>query len=216
MTPGRAARQVQPRLPRRVAWQDLRLEHGDLVLRPIRYSDRREWERVRASNSAWLQHWEATRPPGEPEIAPLTFRGMVRDLRRQASAGRCLPLVLLVNGQFAGQLTVNNIIGGSARFASIGYWIDRRFAGRGYMPIAVALASDYCLFGLRLHRLEIAIRPENAASLRVVEKLGYEEYGYAPRYLHIDGDWRDHRLFAVTAEQVPGGLLARLLGWRPQ
>ena len=212
MTPGNAARQMAPRLPRRVPWQDLRLQHGAVALRPIRYSDRKDWERVRASNAAWLQHWEATRPPGEPEVAPLTFRGMVRDLRRQATAGRCLPLVLSVTGQFAGQVTVNNIIGGSARFASIGYWINREYAGRGYMPIAVALVSDYCLFGLRLHRLEIAIRPENAASLRVVEKLGYEEYGYAPRYLHIDGDWRDHRLFAITAEQVPSSVLARLLG----
>jgi [ribosomal protein S5]-alanine N-acetyltransferase len=220
LTPGRssgnAARHVERRLPRRVPWQDLRLEYGDIALRPIRYSDRKDWERVRARNTGWLQQWEATRPPGEPEVAPLTFRGMVRDLRRQATAGRCLPLVLTVRDEFAGQITVNNIIGGSARFASVGYWIDRRFAGRGYMPLAVALTSDYCLFGLRLHRLEIAIRPENTASLRVVEKLGYEEYGYAARYLHIDGDWRDHRLFAVTAEQVPGGLLARLLGSRPQ
>ena len=64
---------------------------------------------------------------------------------------------------------------------------------------AVALAVDHCLFGLGLHRVEIAIRPENAASLRVVEKLGFPEVGYAPRFLHIDGDWRDHRLFALTA-----------------
>ena len=186
------------------------------MLRAIRTGDRKEWQRVRERNTDWLQRWEATRPPGEAEAAPMTFRAMVRDLRRQATAGRSLPLVLTVRGQFAGQVTVNNIVGGSARFASIGYWIDHRFAGRGYMPLAVALTSDYCLFGLRLHRLEIAIRPENTASLRVVEKLGYEEYGYAPRYLHIDGDWRDHRLFAVTAEQVPGGLLGRLLSGRPQ
>jgi ribosomal-protein-alanine N-acetyltransferase len=204
------------RLPRRVPWQDLRLAHGDVLLRPIRSSDRRDWQRVREHNAGWLQPWEATRPPGEAEVMPMTFRAMVRDLRRQAAAGRCLPLVLTVKGEFAGQVTVNNIVGGSARFASVGYWIDRRFAGHGYMPLAVALASDYCLFGLRLHRLEIAIRPENAASLRVVEKLGYEEYGYAVRYLHIDGDWRDHRLFAVTAEQVPRGLLAHLLEPRPQ
>ncbi len=207
---------VDRRLTRRVPWQDLLLEHGEVGLRAIRYSDRREWERVRERNAGWLRQWEATRPPGEPEVAPLTFRGMVRDLRRQATAGRCLPLVLTVHGHFAGQVTVNNIIGGSARLASVGYWIDRRYAGRGYMPLAVALTSDYCLFGLRLHRLEIAIRPENAASLRVVEKLGYEEYGYAARYLHIDGDWRDHRLFSVTAEQAPEGLLTRLLGQRPQ
>ena len=196
-------------------WQDLRLAYGDLGLRPIRSGDRKDWQRVRARNAGWLQPWEATRPPGEAEVAPLTFRAMVRDLHRQATAGRCLPLVLTIGGELAGQVTVNNVIGGSARFGSVGYWIDQRVAGHGHMPVAVALASDYCLFGLRLHRLEIVIRPENTASLRVVEKLGFEEYGYAPRYLHIDGEWRDHRLFAVTAEQVPEGLLRRLEVGRP-
>ena len=186
------------------------------MLRPIRTGDRKDWQEVRARNAGWLQPWEATRPPGEAEVAPMTFRAMVRDLRRQAAAGRGLPLVLTVGGAFAGQVSVNNIVAGSARFASVGYWIDQRFSGRGHVPVAVALTGDYCLFALRLHRLEIAIRPENAASLRVVEKLGFEEYGYASRYLHIDGAWRDHRLFAVTAEQVPRGLLARLLDQRPQ
>ena len=201
---------------RRVPWQDLRLAHGDVELRAIRAGDRKDWQRVRARNAGWLQRWEATRPPGEAEVAPLTFRAMVRDLRRQATAGRCLPLAITVRNEFAGQVTVNNIVGGSARFGSIGYWIDQRFAGRGYVPLAVALTSDYCLFALRLHRLEVAIRPENTASLRVVEKLGYQEYGYARRYLHIDGDWRDHRLFAVAAEEVPEGVLARFLAALPQ
>jgi ribosomal-protein-alanine N-acetyltransferase len=137
---------------------------------------------------------------------------MVRDLRRQARQGRGLPLVLLIDGELAGQVTVNNIVGGSARFASVGYWIDRRYAGRGHMPVAVALTVDYCLFQIGLHRIEVAIRPENTASLRVVEKLGLTQIGYAPRYLHIDGDWRDHRLFAVTVEEVPDGLLKRLTG----
>ena len=66
---------------------------------------------------------------------------------------------------------------------------------------------DHCLRTMGLHRIEIAIRPENTASLRVVEKLGFTEIGLAPRYLHINGDWRDHVLFAVTAEDVPEGML---------
>ena len=130
---------------------------------------------------------------------------MVRDLRRQARDGRCLPFAVLVDGAFAGQLTVSNIVGGSAQFANVGYWIDEQHAGHGYMPLAVAMASDYCWFELGLHRIEVAIRPENVASLRVVEKLGFTEVGYAPRYLHINGAWRDHRLFALTVEDVPGG-----------
>lgn len=140
---------------------------------------------------------------------PQTFRALVRDLREQARTGRALPFAVLVDDEFAGQLTVTNIIGGSARWGQLGYWLDQRHAGQDVMPTAVALAVDYCLFELGLHRMEVAIRPENAASLRVVEKLGFTEIGYAPRYLHIDGEWRDHRLFALTAEECEGGLLRR-------
>lgn len=136
---------------------------------------------------------------------------MVRDLHKQAREGRALPLAVCIGAEFAGQLTVSNIVGGSARFGQVGYWIDQRYAGRGAMPIAVAMTIDFCFTQMDLHRMEIAIRPENTASLRVVEKLRMREIGFAPRYLHIDGDWRDHRLFAVTVEEVPGGLLRRLI-----
>ena len=78
-------------------------------------------------------------------------------------------------------------------FASVGYWLDQDYAGRGVMPRAVAMVIDHCFFTAGLHRIEIAIRPENSNSLRVVEKLEIREIGYAPKYLHIDGAWRDHR-----------------------
>jgi [ribosomal protein S5]-alanine N-acetyltransferase len=170
--------------------------------------DARAWREVRDRNRAWLMPWEATVPAGDAS-APSTFRAMVHDLRRQARAGRGMPFAVTVDDAFAGQLTVSNIIGGSARWAQIGYWIDQAHAGRGIIPTAVAMAADHCLFEVGLHRIEIAIRPENTASLRVVEKLGFTEYGYAERYLHIDGEWRDHRLFSISVEECPGGLLRR-------
>jgi len=107
-----------------------------------------------------------------------------------------------------GQLTVGGISWGSLRSAHIGYWVDQRVAGRGIMPTAVAMATDHC-FATGLHRIEINIRPENVASRRVVEKLGFRPEGLRPRYLHIDGDWRDHLSFALTVDEVPGGLVAR-------
>ena len=187
----------------------IELRSGRVGLRPLAMSDARAWNEVRRRNAAWLRPWEATVPPGDPS-APRTFRALVRDLRRQARERRALPFAVTVDDVFAGQLTVTNIVGGSARWAQIGYWIDKRFAGQGVMPTAVALVVDYCLLELHLHRIEVAIRPENAASLRVVEKLGFTEIGYAPGYLHIDGEWRDHRLFALTSEEVGAGLLRRL------
>ena len=106
---------------------------------------------------------------------------------------------------------MSGITYGSARWAMAGYWVDQRWAGRGIVPTALALAGDYLFFGLGLHRLEVAIRPENAKSLRVVEKLGLRYEGRRPRYLHVDGDWRDHEMFAIHADEVgPGGLIGRL------
>ena len=135
---------------------------------------------------------------------------MWRRLSRMARQGTTYPFAIEVDGRFAGQLTVNNIVRGSAQFASMGYWIDQRYAGRGIVPRAVALAIDHCFTRGGLHRIEICIRPENTNSLRVVEKLGLEQVGYAPRFLHIDGAWRDHRIFAVTVEECPEGIGVRL------
>jgi [ribosomal protein S5]-alanine N-acetyltransferase len=185
------------------------LSHGPLRLRPLAVSDRRAWRKVRQRNLAWLSRWDATTPPGA-DTRPRTFGAMVRAMQREARSGRQMPFAVEYDGEFVGQLTVNNIVRGSAQFASIGYWIDQDRAGQGLMTRAVAMAVDHCFFVLKLHRIEVAIRPENSASLRIVEKLGFPEYGFAPRYLHIDGDWRDHRLFAITREDCPKGLQERL------
>lgn len=180
-----------------------------MTLRPISRGDRRAWREIRARNHDWLRRWDATAPPGT-ETAPRSFVSMVRRLSRQSRTGLAMGFAIEVEGGFVGQLTVNNIVRGSAQFASIGYWIDQAYAGRGITTRAAAMAIDHCLFTEGLHRVEVSIRPENTASLRVVEKLGIPEVGYAPRYLHIDGEWRDHRIFAVTVEQCPDGMLGRL------
>lgn len=190
------------------AWP-VTLESQGVRLRPMRTADAEAWREVRQRNAAWLQRWDATAPPGE-DVRPRTFTSMIRAMRRAARAGTQMPFAIEVDDVFVGQISVNNIVRGSAQFASIGYWIDERVANRGITTRAVALVIDYCFAVAGLHRIEVAIRPENAASLRVVEKLGLAQIGIAPRYLHIDGEWRDHLLFAVTREEAPSGLLNRL------
>lgn len=135
----------------------------------------------------------------------------MRRYNAQARAGEALPWIVTYEGRLAGQMTISNIIWGSARMGSAGYWVDRDVAGRGVTPTALALAVDHCFFNVGLHRIEVNIRPENHASLRVVRKLGFREEGIRERFLHIDGDWRDHVSFALTADEVPEGLLRR---WR--
>lgn len=187
-----------------------RLQEGSIGLRPLRLRDAAAWREVRTRNARWLRPWEATVPLSDRDV-PHTYGAMVRRLRVEAREGRALPFAVTYDGAFVGQVTVGGIARGSLMSGYIGYWVDERYAGRGVIPTAVAMATDHCFGAVGLHRIEINIRPENAASLRVVEKLGFRREGLRLRYLHIDGDWRDHVTFALCAEEVPEGLLTR---WR--
>lgn len=184
---------------------------GSVGIRAIRRRDAKVLRELLRTNREWLEPWEATFPGGGmvvPGSVPL--HPMIRMMQRQRMAGSSVGFVMTLDDAVVGQVTVSDISGGALRSASIGYWISQHAAGRGVTPQAVALAIDYCLRDLRLHRVEICIRPENAASLRVVEKLGLRFEGRRSRYIHIGGGWRDHDSFAVTAEDVPEGMLARL------
>jgi [ribosomal protein S5]-alanine N-acetyltransferase len=183
------------------------LTDGPVQLRPIGHRDAARWRRVRAANVEWLRPWEATSPI--PHRAPLGFHAMVAALRREARAGRVLPFVVTLDGSLVGQLTVGNVQYGSLRAAHIGYWIAREHAGRGIIPTAVALATDHAFGALQLHRIEIAMRPENRPSRRVAEKLGFRYEGERSAFLHIDGQWRDHMVYVMLAGDVPEGVLER-------
>jgi len=176
----------------------------------FRRSDRVQYQEVRDANVEWLAPWEGTTPSG-PHPRP-TFGTLLRTMNSEFESGRVFPFAIEYEGNFVGQLTLGNIIRGSYMGAYIGYWIDHRVAGRGIMPTAVAMAIDFGLGEVGLHRIEINIRPENAASMRVVEKLHVPFEGMRPRYLHIAGDWRDHKCFAADVETMPhGGYLQRWL-----
>lgn len=191
-----------------VRWP-IRLRDSELELRPLRLRDAGPWRSIRSANVDWLREWDATLPAPDPST-PTSFAGMVRQANREARAGRALPFGMFVRGSLAGQVTVGGISWGSLRSAYVGYWIGREYAGQGLTPRAVAMAGDHAFFGLELHRLEINIRPENAASLAVVRKLGFRNEGIRERYLHINGKWADHYSFALTSDERPSGLQAWL------
>src|SRR3954469_11102153 len=182
------------------------LRDGPVTIRPIRLRDARALEQELMANRAWLRTWEATNPHG-----PIGFdsRASIRSLLGNWRSGFGVPFAIEYEGEFAGQLNLSRLSYGSLSSASIGYWVAERFAGRNITPTAVALATDHCLFSIGLHRMEICIRPENAPALRVVEKLGFRYEGLRRRFIHINGDWRDHFCFALTAEELPQGVLRR-------
>lgn len=186
-------------------------QHGPISIRLVKQRDARVIQNELLSNRGWLRPWEATSPDG-----PVSFdmRSGIRRLLQQYRDGGGIPLVMEYNGDIAGQLNVWGIARGSLASATIGYWVSERFAGLDITPTSVALATDLCFREMRLHRMEICIRPENVASLRVVEKLGFRYEGLRRRFIHIAGDWRDHYVFALVREDVPEGVLERWISGR--
>lgn len=174
----------------------------DFTLRPLVREDAAEFTAVRRANAAWLGPWDATSP--EERTTPRTFGELVDLFDADARSGRALPFAIDRDGSIVGQLTLGNIVLGSFRSATAGYWIARSSAGLGITPTALAITMDYCFSVLSLHRIEVNIRPENVASLAVVRKLAFREEGLRRRLLHIDGQWRDHLSFALTVEDLAG------------
>jgi ribosomal-protein-alanine N-acetyltransferase len=186
-------------------------QHGPISIRLIRPRDARTLQHELLTNRSWLRPWEATNPHG---AVSLDMRFAIRRLLQQYKDGNGVPLVMEHDGRVAGQLNVWGIARGSLESATIGYWVSERYAGLGITPTCVAMATDLCFEELGLHRMEICIRPENGASLRVVQKLGFRYEGLRRRYIHIDGDWRDHYAFALVREDVPEGVLNRWVAGR--
>lgn len=189
------------------------LREGRVELRPLRRRDLRGWAEVRRRNAAWLSPWEATVPGADwaDGASPTAFLAMQASLAQQARSGLLLPFVITVDGFLAGQLTLGGVVHSALNSAFAGYWVDEAVAGQGVAPTALALAVDHALGPVGLHRVEATIRPENTASRRVVEKLGFREEGLHRRYLHIDGAYRDHVVYAVTKEDVGEPMITR---WR--
>ena len=193
-----------------------RLAHGPVEVRPLRARDAAAWSEVRTRNEGWLAPWEG-RPPSQPPApwadrhTQAVFAVVLRHQRKEARAGRLLPFAVVHEGRLAGAVTVGGVTRGAFDSAHVGYWVDERVAGRGVTTTALALVLDHCFGPVGLHRVEANVRPENARSLRVVEKLGFVREGLHRRYLFIDEDWRDHWSFALLREDVPDGVLRTLL-----
>lgn len=178
-------------------WPLVLISNG-VTLRPLRLRDHAKWDEVRAANRDWLAPWEATRPivPGDDSDKELpSYFQMVASHNREGRAKRSLSLSIWFENSLVGQITMGGIVMGALRGAHIGYWVDKRYANRGITTQAVQMLTEYGFEELGLHRIEINLRPENAASRRVAEKAGYHLEGERPRFLHIDGQWRDHLSF---------------------
>jgi ribosomal-protein-alanine N-acetyltransferase len=148
------------------------------------------------ANRAFLAPWEPVRP--DAYFTEENQRTTLRAAAAQYPPGT-VPCVILVDGEPAGRVNLNNVVRGAFWSADLGYWVAQRHNGQGVGTAAVAEVLRIAFGGLGLHRVQAATLLHNAGSQRVLERNGFTRIGVAPRYLRIAGEWQDHVLFQRLA-----------------
>ena len=183
----------------------LRAENVSLRL-PVR-GDYREWAALRDASRSFLEPWEPRWAPDE--LSRSAWQQRLRRYREDFSVGSAVAFLIFENttGALGGGITLGHIRHGVAQSGQIGYWMGERHAGKGYMSEAIGLVASYGFDTLRLHRIEAACIPDNARSIRVLEKAGFRREGLLRSYLRINGSWQDHYLYALIAGDHRGGTM---------
>ncbi|MFO0734257.1 MAG: GNAT family protein [Labilithrix sp.] len=188
----------------------IRLTSERLILRPPRPQDVAEIRRVLRYNLAHLKPWNPAPRPGEDPTSITEVSNTVLRQRREWKSGRTFAFMIAHKddpSRFIGKIALSGVMRGAMHGAYLGYWMDVDHQRSGLCTEGIAAVMDFAFGPAELHRLQAAIMPRNAASLRVIEKLEFRREGYAERYLQIAGRWEDHILFAKTSEEHVGAEL---------
>ena len=179
------------------------LLRGDgIYLRPAVSGDFAAWVRLRSESREFLTPWEPLWP--EDDLTRAAFRRRLRRQSDEMARDEAFSFLIFDAGAdtLLGGLTLGGIRRGVAQSGTLGYWMGAPHAGKGRMTRSVAAAVRFGFATLRLHRIEAACLPENAASQTLLERNGFQREGLARGYLRINGAWRDHLLYALVEPEA--------------
>ena len=181
------------------------LQGDGILLRYPEMSDYSQWNELRSESREFLAPWEPTW--GTDELSRAAFRRRIRRYQREIRSDLAYPFLVFrkTDKVLIGGCTLTNVRRGVTQSAAIGYWVGARHARQGHMSAALTAIRPFVFEMLGLHRLEAACIPENEASRKLLLKIGFREEGLARRYLQINGQWRDHVLFALLDDDAPNG-----------
>lgn len=177
---------------------------GDtVVLRSPQMGDHAEWAALREASRGFLTPWEPIWPTDD--LARSAFRRRIKRYAEDQRGDLAYPFFIFrkTDNVLVGGLTLANIRRGCAQAASLGYWMGEPYARQGQMTAAVMAVLPFAFGTLRLHRVEAACIPANGASIRLLERTGFQREGFARQYLCINGVWQDHLLFARLRDDSP-------------
>lgn len=174
---------------------------GDGVfLRTPSLADFSSWIELRAESRTFLTPWEPTWPADD--LTRTAFRRRIRRYHNEIREDHAYPFFILRQSdyQLLGGITLSNVTRGMTQTATLGYWMGERFANQGFMTRAVRAIAPFAFGTLHLHRLEAACLPHNAASIRLLERVGFRREGLARGLVCINGRWQDHIVYALLAD----------------
>lgn len=174
----------------------------DVYLRYPRVADFLSWSKLRSESRGFLTPWEPSW--STDELSKGAFRRRLRRYQKEARLDSSYAFFVFrgEDNALVGGCTLSNVRRGVTQCCALGYWIGERFARQGYMFDAVRALLPFIFRTLGLHRIEAACLPENAASKSLLVKAGFRQEGLARRYLQINGEWQDHVLFALLADEA--------------
>ena len=177
----------------------------DVYLRYPRVGDFKAWAKLRGDSRDFLTPWEPSW--SRDELTKGAFRRRIKRYQRECRMDLAYAFFVYRSEDDAllGGCTLSNVRRGVTQCCALGYWIGERFARHGYMFDAVRVLVPFVFSTLGLHRIEAACLPINEASQSLLGKAGFRQEGLARKYLQINGEWRDHVLFALLEDEAPLG-----------
>lgn len=180
--------------------------HGrDVYLRYPRMSDYTNWAATRGESREFLAPWEPAW--AGDELSKSAFRRRIKRYQKETRLDSAYAFFVFRKNDDAllGGCTLSNVRRGVTQCCALGYWIGERFARQGHMGDAVLALLPFIFSTLGLHRIEAACLPSNEPSKNLLTKIGFRQEGLARGYLQINGEWRDHALFALLSNEAPVG-----------
>ena len=169
------------------------MNDGAVYVRRVESSDRKELLELSTKSRTLHNPWIT------PPLTPHAFRAYYKRTLRDDHEG--MVCCLRDSDVIFGVINLNNIVHGTFLSASLGYYVSIDHTGRGLMTHALNQVTQFAFKNLGLHRIEANIQPDNEPSRRLVQRCGFVLEGFAPRFLYIEGKWRDHERWSLVDER---------------